>query len=42
MIHTICFYNHWHNGDVYAGKGYMQDIIGQVRGLKFQHAQLTV
>ena len=41
MIHTICFYNHWHNGDVYAGKGYMQDIIAQVHGLKFQHAQLN-
>jgi hypothetical protein len=41
MIHTICFYNHWHNGDVYAGKGYMQDIIRQVRGIKFQHAQLN-
>ena len=41
MIHTICFFNYWHNGDVYAGKGYMQDIIGQVRGLKFQHAQLN-
>jgi hypothetical protein len=41
MIHTICFYNHWHNGDVYAGKGYMQDIIAQVYGMKFQHAQLN-
>jgi hypothetical protein len=41
MIHTICFFNYWHNGDVYAGKGYMQDIIRQMPTVKFQHAQLN-
>lgn len=41
MIHTICFFNFYHNGDVFSGKGFMQDIIAQVRGVKFQHAQLN-
>lgn len=41
MIHTICFFNHWHNGDVFSGKGYMQDIIRQLPNMKFQHAQLN-
>lgn len=41
MIHTICFFNFWHNGDVYSGKGYMQDIIRQMPSMKFQHAQLN-
>ena len=41
MIHTICFFNHWHNGDVFSGKGYMQDIIQQMPNMKFQHAQLN-
>ena len=45
MIKTICFFNHWHNGDVFAGKGYMQDLIRQVRYLRpdmrFQHAQVN-
>jgi hypothetical protein len=41
MIHTICFFNYYHNGDVFSGKGYMQDLIRQIRGLKFQHAQLN-
>ena len=41
MIHTICFFNFWHNGDVYSGKGYMQDIIAQMPSMKFQHAQLN-
>lgn len=39
---NICFYNHWHNGDVFSGKGYMQDIIEQL-GPTFciTHAQLN-
>ncbi len=41
MIHTICFFNHWHNGDVFSGKGYMLDIIKQLPEMKFQHAQLN-
>lgn len=41
MIHTICFFNYYHNGDVFSGKGYMQDIMAQLQGVKFQHAQLN-
>lgn len=26
---NICFFNHWHNGDVFAAKGYLQDIQRQ-------------
>jgi len=41
MINTICFYNHWHNGDVFSGKGYMQEIMRQLPQFRFQHAQLN-
>lgn len=41
MIHTICFFNFWHNGDVYSGKGYMQDLMAQMPNIRFQHAQLN-
>jgi len=41
MINTICFYNHWHNGDVFSGKGYMQEIMRQLSRFRFQHAQLN-
>lgn len=40
-MNKICFYNHWHNGDVFSGKGYMLDIINQLPGFEFQHAQLN-
>lgn len=38
---SICFYNHWHNGDVFSGKGFMQDIIRQLPDFEFKHAQLN-
>jgi hypothetical protein len=41
MIHTICFFNHWHNGDVFSAKGFIQNLIRQVPDRKFQHAQLN-
>ena len=38
----ICFYNHWHNGDVFSGKGYMLDIMQQLGPrYEFSHAQLN-
>lgn len=41
MITKICFFNHWHNGDVFSAKGYIQDIIRQLPQFTFQHAQLN-
>lgn len=38
---NICFFNHWHNGDVFAGKGWMQSIQAQCPDLKFAHAQVN-
>lgn len=38
MINTICFFNFWHNGDVYSGKGYIQDLISQLPNVKFKYA----
>lgn len=35
----ICFFNRWHNGDVFAGKAYMQDLIRQMPDFEFYHAQ---
>jgi hypothetical protein len=35
----ICFYNHWHNGDVFAGKGWMQEMQRQLPEFEFTHAQ---
>jgi len=35
----ICFYNHWHNGDVFAGKGWMQELQRQLPNVQFMHAQ---
>lgn len=33
-VNTICFFNHWHNGDIFACKGYIQDLIKQLRCFK--------
>ena len=41
MIKKICFFNRWHNGDVFAGKGYMQDMIRQMPDFEFYHAQVN-
>jgi hypothetical protein len=38
-INKICFFNHYHNGDVFSGKGYMQDLINQLPDFEFYHAQ---
>jgi len=38
---NICFFNHWHNGDVFAGKGWMQAIQQQCPDVKFAHAQVN-
>lgn len=27
MKKNVCFFNHWHNGDVFSGKGYIREII---------------
>lgn len=34
---NICFFNHWHNGDVFAAKGYMQDIQRQFGFIQYTH-----
>lgn len=41
MITKICFFNHWHNGDVFSAKGYIQDLIRQLPQFHIQHAQLN-
>jgi hypothetical protein len=40
-INKICFYNRWHNGDVFSGKGYMQDLIRQLPDIEFSHSQVN-
>lgn len=34
----IVFFNHWHNGDIFAGKGWIQDIISQYPQLEYGYA----
>jgi hypothetical protein len=34
----IIFFNHWHNGDIFAGKGWIQDIIAQYPDLEYGYA----
>lgn len=41
MSKTICFYNRWHNGDVFAGKGWMQSIMAQAPEWSFVYAHLN-
>ncbi len=38
---NICFFNHWHNGDVFAGKGWMQDIQRQLKDRKFAYSHIN-
>lgn len=38
---NICFFNHWHNGDVFAGKGWMQDIQRQLSDRKFAYSHIN-
>jgi hypothetical protein len=38
---NICFFNHWHNGDVFAGKGWMQAIAKQYPDLSYAYAQIN-
>lgn len=38
---NICFFNHWHNGDVFAGKGWMQDIQRQYPNLNYAYAHIN-
>lgn len=35
---TICFYNHWHNGDVFSGKAYMWNLMTQYPGFNYVYA----
>ncbi len=35
---TICFYNHWHNGDCFAVKGWIQSIMAQCPELSYVYA----
>lgn len=38
---TICFYNHWHNGDVFSGRGYIRHIMNQYPGFDYRFAVNT-
>jgi hypothetical protein len=38
---TICFYNHWHNGDVFSGKAYMWNLMTQYPGFNYVYAVNT-
>ncbi len=35
---TICFYNHWHNGDCFAVKGWIQSIVEQYPDIPYAYA----
>jgi len=39
MYKNICFFNHWHNGDVFCSKQYMKELTRQMPFVNFQHAQ---
>jgi hypothetical protein len=39
MYKNICFFNHWHNGDVFSTKGYVKDLMRQMPYINFQYAQ---
>lgn len=38
MIKNICFYNHWHNGDVFAGKAFIQMLQQACPNLNYMYA----
>lgn len=38
---NICFFNHWHNGDVFAGKGWIQTIQQQLSDRKFAYSHIN-
>ena len=37
-MRDIVFYNHYHNGDVFSGKGWIQDIMRQVPDINYGYA----
>lgn len=37
----ICFFNRWHNGDVFAGKGWVQDIMRQAPDINYGYAHVN-
>lgn len=39
MYKNICFFNHWHNGDVFCSKQYLKELIRQMPFVNFQYAQ---
>ena len=39
MYKNICFFNHWHNGDVFCSKQYIKELIRQMPFVNFQYAQ---
>lgn len=38
---NICFFNHWHNGDVFAAKGYLQNIQQQNGFIQCTHLHIN-
>lgn len=38
---TIIFFNHWHNGDVFASKGYIKDALTQISDIRIAHAHIN-
>lgn len=38
MLERITFYNEWHNGDIFSGKAYLNDIIRQLPEIEFAYA----
>ncbi len=38
MIDTICFFNRWHNGDIFSSREYVKSIQNMLPGLKYQFA----
>lgn len=38
MIRNICFYNHWHNGDVFAGKAFVQMLQATLPAYHYMYA----
>lgn len=41
MIQEICFFNHFHNGDVFNSKVFVQDIIKKIDNRKYYYAHST-
>lgn len=41
MINEICFFNHYHNGDIFNSKPFVQDIMNNISDKRYYYAHRT-